>query len=166
MIFYDKETGKVIPVIPEISDVVNYYHLGLKEGDVLPEEYFYIGRKNNNPGLRGLPETMFRNTNVVKKGNNKTERIANRIKAVEDFKKDFWKLLMTDKISKEQLLSLDGKKLVCFCGDNLCHGHVIKLFIDYVKKNELEFDAKKEEYQKKMKNEIIKNISKRKSFGI
>lgn len=51
-----------------------------------------------------------------------------------DFKKYLWRKLMSDEITKEQIMSLSGKKKVCFCGKNLCHGHVIEMCIDYIEK--------------------------------
>lgn len=155
MNYYNEETGKVIPVIDSINDVVNYYHLGLKEGDSLSAGYEYIGRKNFNPVLKELPESIFHNPFPVRKTNDKKERIKARIESVNNFKKYFWKKLLSNEITKEQLLSLDKKKLICFCGDNLCHGHVIKLFIHYVKTHELEFEQKKREYQERLNNKKI-----------
>lgn len=152
MSYYNEETGKVNPVIPELLDVVNYYHLGLKDGDVLPVGYEYIGRKNGNPVLKELPESIFHNPFPVSKTNDKKERIKLRIEAVLKFKKYLWQKLLSDQIKKEDILKLKDKKLVCFCGDNLCHGHVIKMFINYILNNELEFDKKKEQYLLNLKN--------------
>ena len=150
MEFFDEKTGKVNDdYLESFSNVVNYYSLGLKDGDKLPDGYVYIGRKNNNPGLKEIGESIFHNPFFVAKNDDKSIRIKNRIAAVMDFKKYLWRKLMSDEITKEQIMSLSGKKKVCFCGKNLCHGHVIEMCIDYIEKNEAEFDMKKVEYQKK-----------------
>lgn len=159
--YYDEETGKIKLIIPELENVVNYYHLGLKPGDKLPEGYTYIGRKNNNPGLKELGESIFHNPFFLKKGKDKDENIKLRIQAVLSFKKYFWIKLMENEITKEQMKSLNGKKKVCFCGENLCHGHIIELFNDYINKFEEEFDQKKRDYQLKKKEALkIKNSTK------
>lgn len=166
MEYFNKDTGKVNIVIPEIKNVVNYYHLGLKEGDKLSEEYVYIGRKNNNPGLKELGESIFHNPFYLKKGKDKKENINLRIEAVDKlFKKYFWKKLMENEITKEQMKSLSGKKKVCFCGENLCHGHVIEMFIDYINRFEEEFDKKKEEYRIKKKEMKLKDTNSKQAFN-
>jgi len=49
----------------------------------------------------------------------------NRSQAIAKYKKYLWLQIKLQNITVEQLLSLKGKKLGCFCKPQSCHGDVI-----------------------------------------
>jgi hypothetical protein len=56
--------------------------------------------------------------------------VATREESIAEFKKDFLKRVETDQEFREQVLSLKGKRLGCFCKPLACHGDVIKEWLD------------------------------------
>lgn len=147
--YYDEKTGKIIKIIPELNNVVNYYHLGLKDGDVLPDNYIYIGRNNYNPILCKYGQSIYHNPFFLKKTKDKEQNIKLRIEAVENFKVYLWKKLISGEFSKKDFLLLKDKKKVCFCADYLCHGHIIELFLYYIVNFEEQFDLKVKNYSQR-----------------
>lgn len=56
-----------------------------------------------------------------------------RDKVIELYRHWLWKALQEGKITKEMLLSLDGKRLACYCAPKACHGHVLVKAIEWAK---------------------------------
>lgn len=52
-----------------------------------------------------------------------------REQVITRYKKWFY-FMLRDKRFKEEVLKLKGKKLVCFCKPQLCHGDVIVEYLD------------------------------------
>jgi len=57
-----------------------------------------------------------------------------REEVIELFRNHLWKMIKNGAITKEHLLSLDGKKLGCFCKPQACHGDVIVKAVEWAKK--------------------------------
>jgi hypothetical protein len=57
-----------------------------------------------------------------------------REKVIEDFRRYLWEEIKTGKITKEELLALDGKRLGCYCHPKKCHGDVLVAAIEWAKK--------------------------------
>ena len=53
-----------------------------------------------------------------------------REKNIADFQSYFYKRLKTDIIYKQNVLSLKGKTLGCFCAPKKCHGHIIADYLN------------------------------------
>lgn len=73
----------------------------------------YIGR----PSLWGNPYSHRPGKDV--------KLVSAREEAITLYKKYLWKQIRTDKISLEDLASLDGKILGCWCAPKQCHGEVL-----------------------------------------
>lgn len=56
---------------------------------------------------------------------------------IEWYRQWLWEQIKTEKISKEYLLSLDGKRLGCFCAPKRCHGDIIKAAVEWLKKGNI-----------------------------
>lgn len=56
-----------------------------------------------------------------------------RDEVVKLYRKHLWKQIKTGKITKEDLLELDGKTLGCFCKPKKCHGDVIVAAVKWCK---------------------------------
>lgn len=84
--------------------------------DVIPTNAVYIGRgsKWGNPFIIG-PH-------------------GNREDVCEKHKDSLWTKIKSGKISLEELASLDGKSLVCFCHPKRCHGDTLLLAAKWAKK--------------------------------
>ena len=91
--------------------VLNFYHLG----KVIPETAKYIGRPMPHMGLSG---SKFANPFKV------TEQEPNEI-VVAKYKKWLWEQIRSGNITLEDLLTLEGYDLVCFCKPKPCHGDVL-----------------------------------------
>lgn len=89
--------------------VLNFYHIGKQ----IPEGAVYIGR-----GGKGLTQSKF--ANPFKLSENE-ERGATLFR----YKTWLWNECLRGNITKSDILSLDGKDLVCFCSPKPCHGDVI-----------------------------------------
>lgn len=71
---------------------------------------------------------------------------------IEKYREWLWKEVVEKRITKEDILALKNKKLVCYCKPKACHGDVVKTLINYVINNEEEFDSKvNSQVAKKMK---------------
>lgn len=114
-------------------NVLNFYHIG----SVIPENAVYIGRKN---AKFGLEESIFKNPFYLK--NNEP-----RGSTIEKYRQHIWKEVLEEIITKQDILSLDGKDIVCYCKPKACHGDVVKALYLYVKNNEQEFDEKIKKYR-------------------
>lgn len=78
----------------------------------------YIGR----PGKWGNPFAM----------KDESQRDA----AVEQHKRWLWEQMKAGKITRDELLELDGKRLVCYCAPKRCHGDNLVAAIEYLKTRE------------------------------
>lgn len=128
-------------VIENTSDieVVNFYHVG----KTIPENGVYIGRYSKAFNLQA---SKFANPFPMR---DQSEEERQRV--VSEYKKWIWQEVLTQKITKEDLLSLQGKKLVCYCNPKACHGDVVKALVEYVLNHENEFDNKIQAHQNKNK---------------
>ena len=104
-------------------EVLIFYHVGKK----IAEGAVYIGRYNHN---FNLPASKFANPFPVSK------EAGGRGSTIEKYKKWLWQQLITEKITKSELLELDGKNLVCYCKPQACHGDVILSAIKWVKSSD------------------------------
>lgn len=86
----------------------------------------YIGRgKEGNAHMN--------NTKVGKRGwLGNPYRVGNytRDESIQKFKEDFYERLKNDKVFREEVNKLMGKKLGCFCKPKDCHGDVIKEYLE------------------------------------
>lgn len=92
--------------------VVNKYKVSMSDPDVV-----YIGRGSvwGNPYIIGVDGT--------------------REEVVAKFGKLLWNLMKSGSITKKDLLSLDGKRLACYCAPQACHGDMIKRAVKWSKEN-------------------------------
>ena len=58
-----------------------------------------------------------------------------REEVIEKFRLYLWEQIKAGKISKEQLVELEGKRLGCFCAPQACHGDIIVKAIKWAKNN-------------------------------
>lgn len=56
-----------------------------------------------------------------------------RDEVIELYKMHLWKQIKQGKITKEDLLELDGKRLGCFCKPQACHGDIIVKAVEWAK---------------------------------
>lgn len=56
-----------------------------------------------------------------------------REEVIEKFRLYLWEQIKAGKISKEQLVELEDKRLGCFCAPQACHGDVIVKAIKWAK---------------------------------
>lgn len=56
--------------------------------------------------------------------------ITTRKKVMEKYRAYFYNRIENDQEFKERILQLKGKVLGCFCKPKMCHGDVIKEFLD------------------------------------
>lgn len=115
-------------------EVLNIYHLN-KE---LPPGSIYIGRENKKLGLN---KSIYANPFAMQESSNEE-----RMYVVEKFKDWFWSKIADNSFTQDMLLSLKGKKLVCFCAPKLCHGHVIQEAVNMLINDKELFMKTKEQY--------------------
>ncbi|MBC7475329.1 MAG: DUF4326 domain-containing protein [Candidatus Sericytochromatia bacterium] len=111
-------------------EVHNFYHLN----KIIPEDSVYIGRSNRNFNLLG---SKFANPFPMK-----DQSEEERIRVITEYKDWLWKQISENNITKDELLGLTGKKLVCYCSPKLCHGDIVKATVELLITNEAEFDNK------------------------
>lgn len=114
--------------------VLNFY----KIGKIIPENAKYIGRKSYK---FNLPQSIFANPFPLKEDEP-------RGATIDKYKKWLWEQLLEEKITKKDILALEGYDLVCYCAPLPCHGNVLKSAFDYIKNHEKDFDSKLEKYKK------------------
>lgn len=112
--------------------VLNFYHIG----KCIPEGAVYIGR-----GGKGLTQSKFANPF-------KLSADEERGATLNRYKEWLWNECLDGRITKHDILSLDGKDLVCFCAPKPCHGNIIEELIEYVKKYPEYFDYCIQQHQK------------------
>jgi len=127
--------------------ILNFYHIGL----TIPENAKYIGRYNRK---YNLPESIFKNPYVIKDPKD-------RGTSIPKYEKHLWLMLMEEKITKQQILELEGYDLVCFCKqphkEVACHGDIVKKAFLYVKNHEKLFDEKLRLYKEWKAKKLDKN---------
>lgn len=106
--------------------MVNFYQVGQK----IPEDGVYIGRYNYKFDLQG---SKFANPYPVRKPEE-------RGTTIEKYREWVWAEVLEGRITKEDILQLQNKKLVCYCKPKACHGDVVKSLVNYVVNNENDFD--------------------------
>jgi len=121
-------------------NVLNFYHLGC----IIPENAVYIGRKNVKFGLE---ESIFKNPFYLKDN-------VPRGSTIEEYRQYIWIEVLEERITKKDILDLEGKDIVCYCKPKSCHGDVVKALYLYVKNNEQEFDEKIKRYKEKKLKKI------------
>jgi len=84
----------------------------------------YIGRTSKKFGVGG----KFANPYWMQDESKRKE-------VIEKFRIYLWKQIKEGKITKEELIALDGKKLGCYCSPKECHGDVIVKAIEWAKQN-------------------------------
>ena len=87
----------------------------------------YIGR----PSKWGNPFTHIKDKNTIAK-----YIVDTREDAITNYKGYLWKEIVNGRVTKEELLALDGKTLGCWCKPLPCHGDVIAQAIEYFKNEE------------------------------
>lgn len=99
--------------------VLNFYKEGLK----IPDNAIYIGRKSYK---HNLPESKYHNPFKLSEGEA-------REATIERYRQYLWKEVRSGNITVEELASLYGKDLVCYCAPNPCHGDVLLSAIKWAK---------------------------------
>ncbi len=103
--------------VVNFSDVMEHWNKRTQKWD--DPSYFYIGRAN---GRHNLPASRWANTHPMQ-NNSKAERL----RVIEAFRQDLLKMDRTTLL--QGLKKLEGKKLVCYCPPQQCHGDVLVEFI-------------------------------------
>ncbi len=114
--------------------VLNFYHIG----KVIPEGAVYIGRGN---AKLGLIQSKFANPFPAKDKDD-------RDRVVELYRKWLWKQIKENVITKEDLMELRGKDLVCYCSPKSCHGDILMKAVEWICKEEPIDDKKKDSLNK------------------
>lgn len=97
--------------------VLNFYHLS----KVIPDNAEYIGRRMPHFGLK---QSKFANPFKLSKEEP-------RGATIERYRVWLWDQIRNGKITIDDLLSLEGKDLVCFCSPHPCHGDVVKAAVSW-----------------------------------
>ena len=105
-------------------NVLNFYHIG----KIIPENAEYIGRENKKYNLK---KSKFANPYYVKGDKGST---------LKDYRIWLWNEVLELRITKQDILSLKDKDLICYCAPTPCHGNIVKALVLYVINNEEEFD--------------------------
>lgn len=77
---------------------------------------------------------MWGNPYSHKDGTKAKFRVDARDEAVEAYRLYLWGEIKAGRITRQQLLSLDGKRLACYCKPQSCHGDIIVAAIEWAKK--------------------------------
>lgn len=81
----------------------------------------YIGR------ARKGEKSLWGNPFVIGKDGDRNE-------VIDKYRHWLWSQLKNGRITKEDILSLDGKTLGCFCKPQKCHGDVLVAAVDWAKR--------------------------------
>lgn len=111
------------------TTVHNFYHIGKK----IPDGYVYIGRAG-----QGLKEHPLHNPFKI------TDK-CDRDTVIRKYESYLWRGMNNGTIDPALILSLDGKKLVCYCSPHKCHGDVIVKAIEWLKTDD-NYQKMKEKY--------------------
>lgn len=96
-----------------MTTVVNKYKVNMTDPDII-----YIGRGS----IFGNPFVM------------KDKSDEERTRVIEAYRKYLWAAICEGTVTKEMLLSLDGKRLACYCAPKACHGDVLVKAIEWTKR--------------------------------
>lgn len=99
--------------------VLNFYHIGKK----IPDNAVYIGRENIKHNLK---QSKFANPFPI-------NELHTRDEVIEAYRKWLWQMLNSGVITKQDILELEGKDLVCYCNPHPCHGDVLLNAFRYYK---------------------------------
>lgn len=113
----------------EITVVRNWY--SVPDGWKTDASYAYIGRAR-----AGFPGTFGNDHPVAPYECRKCGVTHKRGEAVQAYAKDFKARITTDTEFLKLILTLRGKKLVCFCSPRACHGDVIATFLNHLPNKE------------------------------
>lgn len=95
------------------ATVVNKYKVCMDDPDII-----YIGR-----GSRwGNPHPMTDSRDHDE-----------RVYVIEAYRQWLWNQIRRGKVTKEDLIALDGKRLACYCSPQACHGDVLVAAIKWAK---------------------------------
>lgn len=72
-----------------------------------------------------------------KEGTKAAFKVESREMAIRDYRGHLWGLIRSGRLTREELLELDGKRLGCFCKPQSCHGDVIVAAIKWIKGEEI-----------------------------
>lgn len=59
---------------------------------------------------------------------------AERIFVIKEYERWLWEQIKSGSITLDDLVSLDGKRLGCFCSPRACHGDILVKAIAWAKK--------------------------------
>lgn len=141
-LFENKNQEKTEDKIIANVEVHNFYTLGKK----IPDDGTYIGRYNKQYGLN---KSIFANPYKV-------ETPEERGSTIEKYRDWLWNEIAKNQITKNDLISLNNRKLVCYCAPKACHGNVLKETVELLIKDEVAFDEKVKSY----KEQLISNSAK------
>lgn len=112
------------------DEVVNKYHL--KDVDWQNDsDYVYIGRILKN----GVDVSLWGNPFEMDKKKSPEDKRIERKRVVNLYREYLWGMIKAGKITIDDLISLDNKKLVCYCSPSPCHGHVLKAAVEWAIKH-------------------------------
>lgn len=101
-----------------MTTVVNKYKVNMNDPDII-----YIGRGS----IFGNPFSM----------QNKSDEERDRV--IDLYRHWLWGQVRNGEITKEMLIELDSKRLVCYCSPKKCHGDVLVKAIEWAKENQNEY---------------------------
>ena len=107
--------------------VLNFYHLK----GVVPPDAIYIGRPSKK---HGLPGSRWANPFPIREG-------VSRDDVIDQYTAHLKAGIRTGDVSLEDLASLRGKTLVCYCAPLRCHGHVLEKAAEWAFTRLLQRDA-------------------------
>lgn len=95
-----------------MTQVVNKYKVNMDDPDIV-----YIGRGS----VWGNPYPML--------GKSKEERQ----RVVDAYHRHLWRQIQSGEVTAEMIMSLDGKRLACYCAPKACHGDVLVNCLNWIK---------------------------------
>lgn len=127
--------GKVLDEVKEELSALNQIEptvVSVHHTDMSAKNVLYIGRENKKLNLQ---KSIFANPFPMKE-----QSIEERARVIAEFEQWFLKQLANGTITKQDLLSLKGKSLACYCSPKACHGDVIKKWVMLLVSDSLMFD--------------------------
>lgn len=101
--------------------VLNFYHIG----KVIPDGAIYVERAN---AQYNLAHSKFANPFPVTKN-------CSRQESIDKYRFWLYEQLKIGNITKQDILSLEGKNLVCYCSPLPCHSNVLINAFNYIRDN-------------------------------
>lgn len=96
-----------------MTTVVNRYKVDIGDSDVV-----YIGRGS----IWGNDSQM------------KDKSDIERQRVIQEYRRQLWSMIKSGRVTKEMILSLDGKRLACYCSPKPCHGDILIEAISWAKR--------------------------------